>query len=59
MASRLVQPGEQLARHLVPVGLVEELVAGLGVEAACDALKTGGVIGGKKLLQAFAAGDIG
>ncbi len=56
MASRLIQPGEQLARHLVPVGLVEELVAGLGIEAVCDALKTGSAIGGKELLQAFAVG---
>ena len=31
-------------------------MAGLGVKAACDALKTGGVIGGKELLQAFAVG---
>ncbi len=48
MASRLVEPGEQLARYLFPIGLIEELVAGLWIKAACDTLKTGSAIGGKK-----------
>ena len=56
MSSRLIQPGEQIAGHLVPVGLVEELVPGLGIGAVRDALETGSVIGGKELLQAFAVG---
>jgi hypothetical protein len=33
VSGRLVQPGERLAGHLVPVELVEQFVAGLGMEA--------------------------
>jgi hypothetical protein len=45
-----VEPGEEVGGDLVAVGLVEELVAGAGVEAVGEVGEASGAVGGQELV---------